>query len=93
MARQHVSKKRADTVGQPLVEDESIFQMSFSALDVTEIIFVVENRNVPPKPSEAIGERSVCTAQTAEGSEGRSCIGASAAKREIRVVVRGRSSS
>jgi hypothetical protein len=51
--------KRADTVGQPLGEDESTFQMSFSALDVTEIIFVVENRNVPPKPSEAIGERSV----------------------------------
>ena len=43
--------------------------------------------------SEEIGERSVYAVQTAGGSEGRSCTGASAAKREVRVVARGRSSS
>ena len=93
MARQHVSKKRADTVGQPLVEDESTFQISFSVLCMTEIIFVVENWNMPPKPSAEIGEKSVYAVQTAGVSAGRSCTGASAAKREVRVVARGRSSS
>jgi len=37
--------------------------------------------------------QSVCAAQTEEVSEGRSCTGASAAKREVRVVARGRSSN
>jgi hypothetical protein len=84
---------RPDTVGQPLVGDKSTSQTCFSALSITEIIFVVENRNAPPKPSEAIGERSLYAVQTAGVSGGRSCTGARAAKREVRVVARGRSSS
>ena len=46
-----------------------------------------------PASSETIGERSMCAVQTEGVSEGRLCTGASAAKREVRVVARGRSSS
>src|SRR5215510_8704928 len=59
----------------------------------TEIIFVVENSHVLSTLSEAIGERNMGEVQTEGVSAGRSCIGASAAKREVRLLARGRSSS
>ena len=51
------------------------------ALDMIEIIFVVENRNTPLTLSEEIRARSmdtaqnVCAAQIEGVSEGRSCTG------------------
>ena len=54
---------------------------------------------MPSVLGEAIGERSICITQTVcaaqidEASAGKSCTGARAAKREVRVVARGRSSS
>jgi hypothetical protein len=51
--------ERPDTVGQPLVGDESTSQVCCSALNMTEVIFVVENKNALPAPSEEVGPRSV----------------------------------